>query len=122
MKTQGIPKSKIEDLDSEQVKILEILGESFTPLLKSLDKALPADNSRPNGDDTNDGKTLLEQVQDASDSDVIEAERERLYGQWLLAFLKRKEVNELNKAIRCEKAKGLAARAIDCQKEIQSRL
>ena len=52
-------KASESDLDTEQAKILEAIGEKFVPL----QKALREDNSRPNSDDDTSGKTLLERFQ-----------------------------------------------------------
>jgi len=115
-------KAKKSDLDADQVEILETIGESFTPLLKSM----RADNSQPtdtiSGDDN---KSLQERIEDALKVEKEAAEAgetmERLVGQWLLTMLEKQKLNgkdELSKCLRAYARKEIATRAIEYQRQM----
>jgi len=112
------------DLDEEQRKILATIGEPFV----SLQKGLRADNSQPtNGDDTSDGKSLLERFRAAKLAEIKAANSDETIawelGYKLLSMLKGIErEHEVGKSRRVAAGRDLAARAIACQDEIQSRL
>jgi len=108
------------ELDESQRQILASIGESFV----SLQKSMRADNSQPtNGDDANDGKSLLEQFRAAKLAEIETANSDETIawelGYKLLSMLKGIErEHEVGKSQRAEAGQDLATRALACQKQM----
>ena len=119
------PKPKLfkateEELDESQRAMLKIIGESFTPLQKSL----RPDNSTPAlaGDD--DSRSLSERIESALKSEKqateVDESAERLVGKWLLAMLSKRKLDNddpISKCLRTAARAEVMTRALEHKKQ-----